>query len=123
MKLKQITWDEGGGFRKFLENKNMTTSQSGNSSSSIKSKIYLKKISEVIQGKKNNRLSVIKEDETEEERRASTIRLKIVHNKLINKLKNVNLFNRNLNDVQLNKLSLKINEYEIQPDTDIFSKG
>ena len=123
LKLKQITWDEGGGFRKFLENKNMTTSQSGNSSSSIKSKIYLKKISDVIQGKKNNRLSVIKEDETEEERRASTIRLKNVHNKLINKLKNVNLFNRNLNDVQLNKLSLKINEYEIQPDTDIFSKG
>jgi hypothetical protein len=68
---RQITWDEGG-FKKFLENKN-AYSNSGNSNS-LRTNIYFKKITNtnIIQTKKSNRLSVIKEDETEEERRATT---------------------------------------------------
>ena len=124
---RQITWDEGG-FKKFLENKN-AYSNSGN--------IYLKKITNnnVIQTKKSNRLSVIKEDEVEEERRATTNNNENENNesneniesdrnnKLINKMKTVNLFKNNLDKEQLQKLSLIINEYEIQPEMDIFCKG
>ena len=121
---KQITWDEGG-FKKFLENKNAFT-PNGNSNS-LRSNIYLKKITEKIQNKKSNRLSVIKEDETEEERRGSATTLNnienITENKLINKIKKVNLLNKNFDDSQLDSLLSKINEYEIQPDMDIFCKG
>ena len=70
---------------------------------------------------------MIKEDETEEERRASNNNITDIddnrNNKLINKIKNVNLFKNNFDDEQIQKLSLKINEYEIQPDMDIFCKG
>ena len=121
---KQISWDENG-FKKFLENKNAFT-PNGNSNS-LRSNIYLKKITEKEPAKKSNRLSVIKEDETEEERRASSIHLNdlelITENKLINKIKKVNLLNKNLDTSQLERLLSKINEYEIQPDMDIFCKG
>ena len=131
---RQITWDEGG-FKKFLENKN-AYSNSGNSNS-LRTNIYLKKITNnnVIQTKKSNRLSVIKEDEVEEERRATTNNNENENNesneniesdrnnKLINKMKTVNLFKNNLDKEQLQKLSLIINEYEIQPEMDIFCKG
>ena len=69
---RQITWDEGG-FRRFLENKNDYT-KNGNSNS-LRSNIYLRKISELSKPKKSNRLSIIKEDETEEDRRNSTMQL------------------------------------------------
>ena len=121
---KQITWDEGG-FKKFLENKN-AYSNSGNSNA-LRGNIYLKKITEINQTEKSNRLSVIKEDETEEDRRASSTNLGNIefnrNNKLINKLKNVDLFKNNFDDIQLHKLLALINEYEIQPDMDIFCKG
>ena len=123
---RQISWDEGG-FKKFLENKN-AYSNSGNSNS-LRKNIYLKKITEanVIQTKKSNRLSVIKEDEIEEERKVSITETENIenerNNKLINKIKNVNLFKNNLDNEQIQKLSLIINEYEIQPEMDIFCKG
>ena len=116
---RQISWDEGG-FRKFLEHKNVYTNP-------LRNTLYLRKISEFSQPKKSNRLSIIKEDETEEDRRYSTTQLEDMkfnrNNKLINKLKSVNFFNNNLDNDQLNELSLIINEYEIQPDMDIFCKG
>jgi CRP-like cAMP-binding protein len=116
---RQISWDEGG-FRKFLEHKNLYTNP-------LRNTLYLRKISEFSQPKKGNRLSIIKEDETEEDRRYSTTQLEDMkfnrNNKLINKLKSVNFFNNNLDNDQLNELSLIINEYEIQPDMDIFCKG
>ena len=121
---RQISWDEGG-FRRFLENKNAYT-KNGNSNS-LRSNIYLRKISELSKPKKSNRLSIIKEDEIEEDRRNSTTQLENMehnrNNKLINKIKTVNLFKNNLDSIQLDKLSLIINEYEIQPDMDIFCKG
>ena len=121
---RQISWDEGG-FRKFLENK-IAYTKTGNNNP-VRSNIYLKKISELSKPKKSNRLSIIKEDEIEEERRNSTTQLENIDynrdNILINKLKNVNFFKNNLDNIQLDKLSLIINEYEIQPDMDIFCKG
>ena len=120
---RQISWDEGG-FRKFLENKNAYT-KNGNSNS-LRSNIYLRKISELSKPKKSNRLSIIKEDEVGEERRNSATIENIDYNrndKLINKIKSVNLFKNNLDSFQLDKLSQIINEYEIQPDMDIFCKG
>ena len=87
----------------------------------------MRKISELSKPKKSNRLSIIKEDEIEEDRRNSTTQLENMehnrNNKLINKIKTVNLFKNNLDSIQLDKLSLIINEYEIQPDMDIFCKG
>ena len=117
---RQISWDEGG-FRKFLENENAYT-KNGNSNS-LRSNIYLRKISELSKPKKSNRLSIIKEEEVGEERRNSATIENIDYNrndKLINKIKSVNLFKNNLDSFQLDKLSLIINEYEIQPDMDIF---
>ena len=122
---RQISWDDTN-FIKFLENKNAFT-KNGNSNS-LRSNIYLKKITELTKNKKSNRLSVIKEDDTEEERRVSNtqiinIEVENEESKLIKKLKSVMLFKNNLNSYQIDKLSSIINEYEIQPDMDIFCKG
>ena len=121
---RQISLDEGG-IKEFLENKN-AYNISGNSNS-LRSNIYLKKISNLSQNKKTNILSVIKEDETEEEIKVSDTNLVTIednrNNKLINKIKKVNLFINNFNEEDIQKLSLIINEYEIQPDMDIFCKG
>ena len=124
--LRQISWDDGGSFIKFLENKNAFT-KNGNSNS-LRTNIYLKKITELTKEKKSQRLSVIKEDDTEEERKMSNTQIPNIQreneeNKLIKKLKNVLLFKNNLDTNQLNLLSSIINEYEIQPDMDIFCKG
>ena len=91
---------------------------------------YLKKITEQAEEKKVKRLSVINEDETEEDKGNSTVIMKDrndielnYNNKLVKKLKNVNLIKNNLNKNQINNLSSIINEYEIQSDMDIFWKG
>ena len=123
--LRQISWDDTS-FIKFLENKNAFT-KNGNSNS-LRSNIYLTKITELTKNKKSNRLSVIKEDDTEEERKISNTQilnfeLDNEENKLIKKLKSVMLFKNNLDTYQIDKLSSIINEYEIQPDMDIFCKG
>ena len=124
--LRQISWDDRGSFIKFLEDKNAFT-KNGNSNS-LRTNIYLKKITELTKEKKSQRLSVIKEDDTEEERKMSNTQIPNIQreneeNKLIKKLKNVLLFKNNLDSNQLNLLSSIINEYEIQPDMDIFCKG
>ena len=122
---KQISWGGGGG----LDSKynNMFGRASGDMSSySMKCNQYLKKITEQTDEKKVKRLSVIKEDENEEDKGNSTVIMnnRLNYNiKLVNKLKNVNVIKNNLNDNQINNLSTLINEYEINADMDIFCKG
>ena len=121
---KQIAWGVNGISSKF---NNMFGRSSGDMNSySVKCNQYLKKITEQAEEKKVKRLSVINEDETEEDKGNSTVVMKDrpnYNNRLINKLKGVNVISNNLNDIQINNLSLIINEYEINADMDIFCKG
>ena len=121
---KQIAWGVNGINSKF---NNMLGKSSGDMNSySVKSNHYLKKITDQAEEKKVKRLSVINEDETEEDKGNSTVVMKDrpnYNNRLINKLKGVNVISNNLNDIQINDLSLIINEYEINADMDIFCKG
>ena len=122
---KQISWGGGGVLsRKY---NNLFGRASGDMASyAIKCNQYLKKITEQTDEKKVKRLSVIKEDENEEDKGNSTV---ILNNRLnyninlVNRLKNVNVIKSNLNDNQINNLSTIINEYEINADMDIFCKG
>ena len=123
---KQISW--GGGGRLNIRYGNIFGRASGdiNSSYSIKCNQYLKKITEQTDEKKVKRLSVIKEDENEEDKGNSTVIMnnRLSYNiKLVNKLKKVNVIRNNLNENQINNLSNIINEYEINADMDIFCKG
>ena len=97
---------------------------------STKCNQYLKKITEQTEEKMVKRLSIIKEDETEEDKVNSTVVQKNTgglekkyNKKLINKLKKVNVIKNNLSEKEINNLSLIINEYEINSDIDIFCKG
>ena len=122
---KQISWG-GGGVLSSKYNKMFGRASGDMGSYSIKCNQYLKKITEQTDEKKVKRLSVINEDENEEEKGNSTV---IVNNRLnyninlINKLKNVNVIKNNLKENQINNLSTIINEYEINADMDIFCKG
>jgi cGMP-dependent protein kinase len=122
---KQIGWGGAGGLSSKFNN--MFGRSSGDMTSySVKYNQYLKKITEQAEEKKIKRLSVINEDETEEDKGNSTVIMKDrlnYNNKLVNKLKNVFVIRNNLNDIQINNLSLLINEYEINADMDIFCKG
>ena len=124
---KQISWGSGGQNSKMNSLFGRTGSDLPLSS---KYNHYLKKITEQAEEKKVKRLSVINEDETEEDKGNSTVIMKDrndielnYNNKLVKKLKNVNLIKNNLNKNQINNLSSIINEYEIQSDMDIFWKG
>ena len=124
---KQISWGSGGQSSKINNIFNRTGSDLRLSS---KYNHYLKKITEQAEEIKVKRLSVINEDETEEDKGNSTVIMKNrndielnYNNKLVKKLKNVSLIKNNLNKNQINNLSSIINEYEIQSDMDIFWKG
>ena len=122
---KQISWGGGGGFGNKLNN--MFGRASGDMGSySTKCNQYLKKITEQTDEKKVKRLSVIKEDETEDDKGNSTVIMNnrpSYNSKLVKKLKNVNVIKNNLNENQINKLSTIINEYEINAGMDIFCRG
>ena len=121
---KQISWGDGGGISSKYNN--FFGKSSEDISYSLKYNQYLKKITDQMYETKVKRLSVIKEDETEDDKGNSTV---IINNrlsyniKLVNKLKNVNVLKYNLNDDQINNLSTIINEYEINSGIDIFCKG
>ena len=121
---KQISWGGGGLNSKY---NNIFARGSGEINSySVKCNQYLKKITEQTDEKKVKRLSVINEDENEEDKGNSTVIMnnRLNYNmKLVNKLKNVNVIKNNLNDNQINNLSTLINEYEINADMDIIRKG
>ena len=120
---RQIAWGGAGGLSSKFNN---MFGRSGDMTSySVKYNQYLKKITEQAEDTKVKRLSVINE-ETEEDKGNSTVIMKDRLNyntKLVNKLKNVCVIRNNLNDIQINNLSLLINEYEINADIDIFCKG
>ena len=122
---KQISWG-GGGFLSKKYNTLFGRASGDMASYAIKCNQYLKKITEQTDEKKVKRLSVIKEDENEEDKGNSTV---IINNRLnyninlVNRLKNVNVIKNNLKDNQINNLSTIINEYEINADMDIFCKG
>ena len=120
---RQIAWGGAGGLSSKFNN---MFGRSGDMTSySVKYNQYLKKITEQADDTKVKRLSVINE-ETEEDKGNSTVIMKDRLNyntKLVNKLKNVCVIRNNLNDIQINNLSLLINEYEINADIDIFCKG
>ena len=121
---KQISWGGVGGISSKYNN--FFGRANGDMSYSIKYNQYLKKITEQTDEKKVKRLSVINEDETEEDKGNSTVIMnnRLSYNiKLVDKLKNVNIFKNNLNDNQINNLSSIINEYEINSGMDIFCKG
>ena len=121
---RQISFDEGS-FIKFLENKNANTNNT--TINPLRNNIYMNKITNLTKSGKSSRLSIIKEDETDEERKISTTNIETIkfstNNKLINKLKKVNILKNNFNNEEIQKLISIINEYEIQPDMDIFCKG
>ena len=122
---KQISWG-GGGFLSKKYNNLFGRSSGDMASYAMKCNQYLKKITEQTDEKKVKRLSVIKEDENEEDKGNSTVILNNSLNynmNLVNRLKNVNVIKNNLNDNQINNLSTIINEYEINADMDIFCKG
>ena len=122
---KQIGWGGAGGLSSKF-NSIFGRSSGDMTSYSVKYNQYLKKITEQAEEKKIKRLSVINEDETEEDKGNSTVIMKDrlnYNNKLVNKLKNVFVIRNNLDDIQINNLSLLINEYEINADLDIFCKG
>ena len=120
---RQIAWGGAGGLSSKFNN---MFGRSGDMTSySVKYNQYLKKITEQAEDTKVKRLSVINE-ETEEDKGNSTVIMKDRLNyntKLVNRLKNVCVIRNNLNDIQINNLSLLINEYEINADIDIFCKG
>lgn len=124
---KQISWGGGGGMGFGARVNNMFGRASGDMGSySTKCNQYLKKITEQTDEKKVKRLSVIKEEEKEDDKGNSTVIMNnriIYNNKLIKKLKNVNVIKNNLNENQINNLSTIINEYEINADMDIFCRG
>ena len=117
--IVQISW-ENGGFQKFT---NLNNTYEKNNK---KDNFYKRNITNISKSKKSKRLSVIKEDE-EDERRNSISKVGNVefdiNNRLINKLKTINIFKNNLNNNHLHKLLTIISEYEIQPDMDIICKG
>ena len=122
---KQISWGGGGDIN--MKYNNLFGRANGDMGSySIKCNEYLKKITEQTDEKKVKRLSVINEDENEEDKGNGTV---IMNNRLnynvnlVNKLKNVNVIKNNFNENQINNLSTIINEYEINADMDIFCKG
>lgn len=124
---KQISWGGGGGMGFGARVNNMFGRASGDMGSySTKCNQYLKKITEQTDEKKVKRLSVIKEEEKEDDKGNITVIMNnriIYNNKLIKKLKNVNVIKNNLNENQINNLSTIINEYEINADMDIFCRG
>ena len=92
---KQISWGGGGGMGFGARVNNMFGRASGDMGSySTKCNQYLKKITEQTDEKKVKRLSVIKEEEKEDDKGNSTVIMNnriIYNNKLIKKLKNVNV--------------------------------
>ena len=103
---------------------------SNNNSIPSKCHQFLKRVTETADNKKEKQLSIIKEVETEEDNNKGNSVIvgknssKFKYNlNLVNELKNIDLIINNLNEEQIINLSFIIDEYEINPDMDIFCKG